>query len=93
MNTLKLREYTARGIPFFYGYADKLIKSCVDDYTMQVPNDDSPIDIATVISFYEKMKEKGFDKIAVEMRKLAEEHLSWAKQMKPVVDYILSDEK
>ncbi len=92
-NTLKLREYTARGIPFFYGYADKLIKSCVDDYTMQVPNDDSPIDIATVISFYEKMKEKGFDKIAVEMRKLAEEHLSWAKQMKPVVDYILSDEK
>lgn len=92
-NTLKLREYVARGIPFFYGYTDKLIESCVHDYTMRVPNNDSPVDIPTIISFYEKMQAKGFDKIAIEMRKLAEEHLSWAKQMKPVVDYILSDEK
>lgn len=90
-STLKLREYTARGIPFLYGYTDSLIRSCVEEYTLQVSNDDSPIDINNVISFYDKMAQIGFDNVAKEMRRLAEKNLSWEQQMKPVVDYILSD--
>lgn len=89
-NTLKLREYTARGIPFFYGYTDLLIQSCVSKYTLQISNDDSPVDINKIIEFYEKVQGIGFDTVATEMRRLAEENLSWTKQMKPVADYILS---
>lgn len=91
-NSLKLREYAARGIPFFYGDIDLAMEEHFKEYLMNVPANDDPIVISDIIRFYNEMKEKGFDKIAVEMHGLAERNLSWTKQLKPVVDYILSDD-
>lgn len=91
-NSLKLREYAARGIPFFYGDVDLAMEEHFKEYLMNVPASDDPIVIPDIIQFYGKMKEMGFDRIAVEMHRLAEENLSWTKQMKPVGDYILLDD-
>lgn len=85
LSSLKSREYGAKGIPF--------INSCdidiVDDdfkYFLKVPADESPIDIESVISFYDDVyKEKSRILVAKEVRKYIEER----SNMDAVVEKIL----
>ncbi|MCY6353985.1 glycosyltransferase [Clostridium sp. ZS2-4] len=84
--TLKAREYCARGIPFVLGYED-LDFSSDFKYALKVSNDDTPININTIIEFYNKVYE---DKDLVgNMRKYAEENLTWEAKLKPIINKLV----
>lgn len=84
--TLKVREYCSRGIPFVLGYED-LDFSTDFKYALKVSNDDIPININTIIEFYNKVyKDKD---LAGNMRKYAEENLTWEAKLKPIINKLL----
>ncbi len=82
---LKTREYCARGIPFFESLPD-------DDFPPNVPfckfveSSENPININEIIEFFNYVK--SHPEIHKEMRKYAEENLTWEKQLKKVMDEV-----
>jgi hypothetical protein len=85
---LKSREYLARGLPIV---SSTKIDVIPDDYKycLYVPEDETPIDIISIIDYYDKIY-KNNDEIEVisEIRKFAEENCDMKKTMRPVIDYI-----
>jgi glycosyltransferase involved in cell wall biosynthesis len=82
---IKGAEYCARGIPFICGYRD--LRFPPDwEFMLNVPNKDEPIDMNSVIAFYEKIvSKKNYKQL---MRNYAEKYLTWDKIMEPVVEYL-----
>ena len=77
---LKLREYMARGIPFVYAAQDPGLEAAeISEYALKVPNDDSPVDIAALVRFAKECKSK--PGLSADMRKYAEENMSWKRQI------------
>lgn len=85
-NPLKAREYCARGIPFVKSYLDPDFPDTFP-LALNIPNDDTPVDIDKVINWYEDLSKKHPD-YSLEMRKYAEENLSWDAKMKPIIEKI-----
>lgn len=52
--TIKAREYLAKGIPVVLGCEDNLFLNEAKRYGIIFPNDDSIIDILTIVSFWMK---------------------------------------
>ena len=84
---LKTREYIAKGVPIILGYEDISLKNTLD-FIYQVPNDESVFDLYKILDWY-----KNLDKDSTKIRRYAEDNLTWNKQMKKVVDYILEIEE
>ena len=84
--TLKLKEYCAKGIPFIYACPEDTLDP-PPHFCRLFPNDATPIDIREVLAFYGGIEGK-LDQIRAEMRRFAEEKLSWKKEMRHVVDEI-----
>lgn len=82
---LKLREYMARGLPFLY---TPVAPGIPDEprYCMSLPNDDSPIDMSAVAAF--ALRAKRDADAPVEMRRYAEEHMSWRTALKRVLSEV-----
>lgn len=74
---LKLREYCARGIPFFYATADADFKGC--DFSMQLESNDDAIDMTKVCAFVEEMYE--IPNLTFLIRRYAEARLTWLCKM------------
>ncbi len=85
-SALKNREYCARGIPFVMASNDQDFPESFQ-YVFRAPADDSPVDIAKVINWYEDLSKEHPD-YSLEMRKYAEENLSWDVKLKPVIEKI-----
>lgn len=85
-SALKNREYCARGIPFVIASNDQDFPESFP-YVFRIPQDDTPVDIDKVINWYEDLSKKHPD-YSLEMRKYAEENLSWDAKMKPVIEKI-----
>lgn len=81
IKTLKNREYTARGIPFIYSEIDDDFED--KPYILQVPADESPIDISKIIDFYSRVT------VTSEEIRNSVQYLSWKNQMQKVLDSIL----
>lgn len=79
---IKLSEYCARGIPFFYSGRNDLFDSL--SFVLKVPADDSPIDINRIVEFVENIKVTPSD-----IRQFAEDNLGWEQQLKKVVQDML----
>lgn len=86
--TMKGAEYCARGIPIVNGHQD--IRFSEDTpFVLQIPNDESPVDIAAIVSFYEKLsRQEDYHKM---IHQYALEHLSWARILQPVIAYFQED--
>lgn len=84
---LKTKEYCARGIPFIIAYND-LSFDTNSKYILKFLNDNSPINIISIISFYEDLK--GQPNLSYEMRKYAEDNLTWTKCFEKVFKAIES---
>lgn len=78
--SLKIREYVARGLPFFYAYTDPDLNEDSKEFSLEFPNDDSLIDMEKVIEFAKKALED--KELPQKMRKYAEEHLDYEVKMK-----------
>ena len=78
---LKNQEYTAKGLPFMISGEDKNYTNC--KFIYYVSHDESLFDIEEIINWYENL-----NMTPREIRKFAEENLSWDIQMKKVIDNI-----
>lgn len=82
-SSLKAREYSAKGLPFILAEEDLGFKNC--PFLFKVSNDNSLININEIIKKYKNLK-----MTPEEIRKYAEENLTWDKQMKKIINYIIS---
>lgn len=80
---LKTREYCARGIPFIGSLPDMAFLEDYDFFKI-VESSENPIDINEIVEYYEYIKHH--PELSKQMRKFAEENLTWEKQLKKVVD-------
>ena len=78
IKTLKNREYAARGIPFIYSETDSDFDN--RPYVLKAPADESPIDIDSIVSFYQSLN------IAPADIRQSISSLSWENQMRTVVN-------
>lgn len=86
---LKSREYMARGLPMI---SSTKIDILPDDYQyiQYVPEDDTPIDMMTILNFYEKLQQKESKDIQIKnIRRFAEEHCDMKVVMEPVVQKLI----
>lgn len=83
LSTLKSKEFLARGLPVIYSTKD----NCLPEksfFCKKVPEDESPVDIDAIISFYDSVTEhKDYPE---EIRGYAENTISWDIQMAEVVE-------
>lgn len=79
---LKLREYCARGIPFFMSSYDPQFENL--EHKFKVSEDDSPIDIAAICEFTKKVYlEKNHPEL---MHNFAKENIDWKILLKRLFD-------
>ena len=88
---LKSREYLAKGIPFIYsGEIDVLVKHSAD-FCLQLPAEDEPVDIESVIEFHDHIYDKEDERVLIgRIRAFAERYVSMDKAMEPVMEYLIS---
>lgn len=73
---IKTKEYFAIGLPYFYAGQELLVP--IDyPYVLRFDANDSPIDVETVIEFYDQIKHD--EHIQENMRSFARENYSWKK--------------
>ena len=80
--TLKVREYMSRGLPFIYAGNDQAITENLE-FALQVPNDDTALDMKQIIEFAKKFKNA--DQIPGRMREYAREHMSWDSEFEKIL--------
>jgi len=85
-SSLKNREYCARGIPFVIASDDPDFPETFP-FVYRIPKDDTPVDVSQVIKWHENLI-KEHPNYSMEMRRYAEENLSWDAKMKPVIEKI-----
>lgn len=83
--TLKVSEFTARGIPFIAseaaGYSEYKIPFC---YSI-VPEDDSPVDIEKVVGIVREIRK--IENVAEQMRSYARTKMSWEVQFEKIFNW------
>jgi len=84
IKTLKNREYAARGIPFIYSEVDDDFENM--PYIIKAPADETPIDIMTILDFYNSLKLS-----PAQIRESIINTLSWKVQMQKVIDVIFNN--
>ena len=87
-SALKSREYLARGIPMVSSTKIDVLPEGFK-FCFYVPEDESPIDIKTVVQYYNNLTAKyNVSEMVNEIRDFAEDHCEMTVTMKPVIDYI-----
>lgn len=89
-STLKGKEYGAKGLPIISGIQTELDAYKDYKYYMRVPANENPIDIRTVIKFYDKIYngQESRKEIITNIRTFTKTNFDVSKAMKPIVDYI-----
>lgn len=87
-SSIKSREYGAKGLPIISGC---MIDYIPEDYPyfFKVDEDDSPIDIESIVKFHDSVYADGYIQVADEIRAFAQERCSSEAMMKPVLEYCL----
>jgi hypothetical protein len=90
---LKIREYTARGIPFILAHRDPDLDSLPEDqrFFLRVSNDEQLIDLDQVLSFAERIAAAEVDSsLSAQMRSYALEHMDWRGKMDRLTTFLHS---
>jgi glycosyltransferase involved in cell wall biosynthesis len=87
-SSLKHREYCSRGLPFILSSPDPDFPEDLP-FVHYVPDDDAALDMKNLVEVLLKWKVSGRE---IDIRKYAEEHLTWEKQLSPVVDWLEGNE-
>lgn len=74
---LKLREYCARGIPFFISLVDDDFKNF--EYELIVPSNETPIDICEIVNFVQKVYL--ISDLTTRMRIYAFKYIDWFQKL------------
>lgn len=81
---LKIREYTARGLPFVCAVEDPALQYAEEPFWMAVPNDDTVPDMGEIVGFALKMRLDG--EHPSKMRDYALKHMTWEGQYASVFE-------
>ena len=84
IKTLKNREYAARGLGFVYSEIDDDFETM--PYIIKAPADDSPLDINSIVDFYNNHNLNPID-----IRRTIEPNLSWKNQMQKIIFAIFAN--
>lgn len=85
---LKTREYLAKGLPFVFGAkVSDISDEDKDNIYLQVPANDSPIDIGSILEFYDRIYSEGAEQVNTRLRQFAKDHFSMEVAMKEVIDF------
>lgn len=88
---LKSREYLAKGLPFIGSVKITDIPEVDrDNIYLQVPNNDSPVDIKAVLNFYDRIYSESAEQVNNRLRQFAKDHFSMEVAMKEVIDFFKS---
>lgn len=82
-SALKTKEYIAKGIPFIYGWKEKVLENF--EYGLSFELCEEPIDMKEVINFYDSLPTQG---LANKIRSHLGFEDTWDFQMKKVIDSI-----
>lgn len=81
---LKVREYTARGLPFLCSVEDPALRHAQKPFWLRVSNDESIPDMAEIVDFALQMRAEP-DHPAT-MRAYAQEYMTWQSQYAPIFE-------
>lgn len=88
-STLKTREYLAKGIPFVYSGEIDVFRTDPVDFCLQVPADESPVDIEKLVAFHDRLyAQEAEDAVIARIRSYAEAHVSIDAAMENVIVYL-----
>ena len=83
---LKVREYTARGLPFVCSVEDPALQYADEDFWIKVSNDDSIPDMQEIVDFTLKMRA---DKDHPDkMREYARKFMTWEGQYASIFERV-----
>lgn len=87
--TLKIREYTARGIPFVLAYKDIDLYQVDEDnrFYMECENSDMPVEMDAIIEFAARMSRKSRP-VSELMRNYANKYMDWSAKMGKYLDFV-----
>ena len=90
--SLKIREYTARGMPFILANIDQDLEHVDPDFKFYVlfDNDNSIIDLDQIVSFVEQINSRSVEAISGYMRDYALQYMDWKIKMKTYHEFIYS---
>ena len=83
-STLKIAEYTARGIPFIYAYDDPNIEG-KENFALKFKNNPSLIDVHEIIQFAKKVSV--LENISLEMRDYALKNIDWKVKIRQFYNF------
>jgi len=88
--TLKVRNYIARGIPFFYAYEDVDLKGKpgVERWSLEMENNANPVVMEAVIGFAHRALYEGHEKA---MREFAIEYLDYNVKMTNLAEILIRE--
>lgn len=91
-SSLKGKEYLAKGLPVISGVKNELDDDPYFKYYLRVPADDSPVDMKTIIDFYNNVYNSGEKRINIisYISDYAAEHFSYEASFRTLVDYLNS---
>ena len=81
---LKVREYTARGLPFLCSVTDPALDQAQEPFWLKVANDDSVPDMREIVDFALKMRAQPDHPAA--MRAYARKYMTWESQYGPIFE-------
>lgn len=88
-SSLKSREYAAKGIPFITACDSDVFEG--KEYVLKIPADETPVDISSVVKFYDKLYNgKNREVVATMIRNSAEKCCNIVQTMEPVVSCLIS---
>lgn len=92
-SSLKGKEYCACGLPIVSGVETEFDRAGDFPYYFRVPADDTPVDIAEVLRFYDQMVavSGSAETMRNEISNYARAHYSMEAVIKPVVDFICAN--
>ncbi len=90
-SSLKSREYLAKGIPFIHSSQVDVFIDNPNDFCLELPVSDDPIDFFKVVEHFDRIHEQKTEaELIDEIRNYAEETVSMEKAMNAVIEKIKS---
>lgn len=86
-SALKTREYVARGLPVVTSCMLDIYEDSIKDYILFVPEDESPINIAKIVDFYDNLYQNGMSH--KEIREKFYRLCDWKYTFASVIEYLL----
>ena len=89
-SALKIREYLAKGLPVVSAIEEDAFDNKQTDIYLKFDNDNSIVDIDSVVSFYSKLIDKygGRENLANRIHNYAKDNVDMSVTMTPVIEYI-----